>query len=48
MTWRSQHDSQKKTLSFKPFWEKASAELPLEWNKWSAIVELAVFVKKTE
>ena len=28
-----------------PFWEKSSAEPPLEWSKWAAILEMAVFAK---
>ena len=35
----------KSSLSFNPFREIASAELPLEWSKWAAIVEMAVFAK---
>ena len=45
MRWRSQQDSQKNPLSINPFWERASAEPPLEWSKWPAIVEMAVFAK---
>ena len=37
--------STKNPLSFNSFWEKASSEPPLEWSKWAAIVELAVFAK---
>ena len=33
------------SLSFNPFWEIASAEPPLEWSKWAAVVEMAVFAK---
>ena len=32
-------------LSINSFREKASAEPPLEWSKWVALVELAVFTK---
>ena len=28
-----------------PFWERASAKPPLEWTKWAAILEMAVFAK---
>ena len=35
----------KNPLSLDPFWERASAEPPLEWSKWAAIVEMAVFAK---
>ena len=35
----------KKPLSINPFWEKASAEPPLEWSKWAAILEVAAFIK---
>ena len=35
----------KNPLNTNPFWEKASAELPLEWSKWAAILEMAVFAK---
>ena len=35
----------KKPLNINPFWEKASAEPPLEWSKWAAIFEIAVFAK---
>ena len=45
MTWRSQQDLQKNPFSIYSFWEKASVEPPLEWIKWSAIVELAIFAK---
>ena len=45
MTWRSQQDLQKNPLSTNPFWERASAEPPLEWFKWAAIVKMAVFAK---
>ena len=38
----SEHTLTKKQLSINPFWEKASAEPPLELD---AIVELAVFAK---
>ena len=37
--------SAKNPLSINFFWEKASAEAPLEWSKWVALVELAVFAK---
>ena len=45
MTWRSQQVLQKNALSFNPFSERASAEPPLEWSKWTAIVKIAVFGK---
>ena len=32
-------------LNFNPFWEEASAEPPLEWSKWAAVLEMAVFAK---
>ena len=35
----------KNALSFNPFSETASAEPPLEWSKWAAIVKSAVFGK---
>ena len=35
----------KNPLNINPFWEKASAEPPLEWSKWAAIFEVAVFTK---
>ena len=35
----------KKPLNINPFWERASAEPPLEWTKWAAIMEMAVFAK---
>ena len=35
----------KNPLNINPFWEKASAEPPLEWSKWAAIFEIAVFAK---
>ena len=35
----------KNPLNIKTFWEKASAEPPLEWSKWAAIMEMAVFAK---
>ena len=35
----------KNPLNINPFWEKASSEPPLEWSKWAAIFEMAVFVK---
>ena len=35
----------KNPLNINPLWEKASAEPPLEWSKWAAIVEKAVFAK---
>ena len=37
--------STKNPLNINSFWEKSSAEPPLEWRKWVAIVELAVFAK---
>ena len=44
MTWRSQQYS-KNPLNINPFWERASAEPPLEWSKWAATLEMAVFAK---
>ena len=35
----------KNPLNINPFWERASAEPPLEWTKWSTILEMAVFAK---
>ena len=35
----------KNPLNINPFWERASAEPPLEWTKWAAILELALFAK---
>ena len=35
----------KNSLNINPFWEKASAEPPLEWSKWDAIMEMAIFAK---
>ena len=35
----------KNPLNINPFWEKASAEPPLEWSKRAAILEMAVFAK---
>ena len=35
----------KNPLNINPFWERASAEPPLEWTKWAAILEMAVFAK---
>ena len=35
----------KNPLNINPFWEKASAEPTLEWSKWAAILEMAVFAK---
>ena len=32
-------------LNINPFWERASAEPPLEWTKWAEILEMAVFAK---
>ena len=40
--------SAKNPLSINSFWEKASSEPPLEWSKWVALVELAVFAKDGE
>ena len=37
--------STKNPLNINSFWEKASAEPPLEWSKWVALEELAVFAK---
>ena len=35
----------KNQLNINPFWEKASAEPPLKWSKWAAIIEMAIFAK---
>ena len=35
----------KNPLNINPFWERASAEPPLKWTKWAAILELALFAK---
>ena len=35
----------KNPLNINPFWERASAEPPLELTKWAAILEMAVFAK---
>ena len=35
----------KNPLNLYPFCEKASAESPLEWSKWAAILEVGVFAK---
>ena len=35
----------KNPLNINPFWERASAEPPLEWSRWAAILEMAVFAK---
>ena len=35
----------KNPLNNNPFWEKASAEPPLEWSKWAAIFEMAALSK---
>ena len=35
----------KNSLNINPFWERASAEPSLEWTKWAAILEMAVFAK---
>ena len=35
----------KNPLNINPFWERASAEPPLEWTKWAAILKMAVFEK---
>ena len=35
----------KNPLNINPFWERASAEPALEWTKWEAIMEMAVFAK---
>ena len=45
MTRRSQQDIPKKPLIINPFCEGASAEPPLDWTKWAAILEMAVFAK---
>ena len=35
----------KNPLNINPIWERASAEPPLEWSKWAAILVMAVFAK---
>ena len=35
----------KNQLNINPFWERESAEPPLEWTKWAALLEMAVFAK---
>ena len=35
----------KNPLNINTFWEKASAEPPLKWSKWAAIMEMAIFAK---
>ena len=35
----------KNPLNINPFWQKASVEPPLEWSKWAATLEMAVFAK---
>ena len=35
----------KNPLNINPFCERASAEHPLEWTKWAAILKMAVFAK---
>ena len=35
----------KNPLNINPFWERASAESLLEWSKWAAILDMAVFAK---
>ena len=45
MTWRQPAGFSKNPLNINPFWEKASSEPPLEWSKWAAIFEMAVFAK---
>ena len=35
----------KNPLNIDPFWERASAETPLEWTKWVGKLEMAVFAK---
>ena len=35
----------KSPLNINPFWERASAEPPLEWTKWAALLEMAVFAE---
>ena len=42
MTWRSKQDIPKKPLNINLIWERASAEPPLEWTKWAAILEMTV------
>ena len=44
MTWRSQQDTQKSN-EYQPILAKASCEPPLEWSKWAAIFDMAVFAK---
>ena len=40
-----QAGNSKNPLNINPFWERASAKSPLEWTKWAAILEMAVFAK---
>ena len=40
-----QAGSAKNLFNINSFWEKASAEPLLDWNKWVALIELAVFAK---
>ena len=35
----------KNPLNINPLWKRASAEPQLEWTKWAAILELALFAK---
>ena len=35
----------KNPFNINSFWERASAEPPLEWTKWAAILEMVVFAK---
>ena len=35
----------KNPLNINPFCERTSAEHPLEWTKWAAILKMAVFAK---
>ena len=36
----------KNPLNIRPFWEKTSAEPPLEWSKRAALFEMALFAKE--
>ena len=35
----------KNPLSMSPFWQKATAEPPMEWTKQTAMMEMAVLAK---
>ena len=45
LTFQKQAGFSKNPLNINPFWERASAEPPLECTKWPAILEMAVFAK---